>query len=479
MKIKFKDIALILTAIIATVLYPILFLYFNNVGELSFSNVFAPIIFSLLGAVLVFSLDLLLTKSTWFACIDTVILILLFFNYAIIEQAVQFAFPSLRYWHIVPILIFVFLHIFYLYRRLSQEIAQSVCGVIALVFCALILVNAIMAVPVILEKVQSNNGLSSIQQGEISNAINNEGANQYPNIYYILMDEYSSVNFMKQYYKYDNKPFVNELEKKGFTVSLDSFNDSCYTGTVMANIHQLDYIANDEMPEDKKYTIREQSKIYSMLSNAGYFTRSIAPSGHPIPADEVIVNAMSYTDIEFVRYLWGPTAAYPFTIDTAYNGGDVQVNALYAVPAISGNKPVFTNAHILLPHEPFYFAADGAKVPPSNSKNYDDKDFYLGQYIYTTKLVTKVIDEILSKDPNCIIVLQSDHSSRFQYWLDKGELLKKYNVRYEDMKACFNAVYYQGEPIHEIEGQSGMNTWRIVLQKLLGIDLPLKEIPYD
>ena len=128
----------------------------------------------------------------------------------------------------------------------------------------------------------------------------------------------------------------------------------------------------------------------------------------------------------------------------------------------------------MCPHELFVFDQNGNEISPKDSSNYEDKRFYLDQFIYTTKKLEDILTNIISKEPECIIILQSDHSSRFQF---DQELWKRYGVQEHDVKNILNAVYYQGETFEEFYGKGGVNTMRIVLSELLNVDLPLVEEP--
>src|SRR4029077_9112082 len=95
---------------------------------------------------------------------------------------------------------------------------------------------------------------------------------------------------------------------------------------------------------------------------------------------------------------------------------------------LDDGKPMFVFAHVLCPHVPFAFNADGSPLELDSSKsvvvNHDrlsdvgdaNRDAlvaaYRGQIQFVNRNVERVVDEILRharKPP--IIVLQSDHGS--------------------------------------------------------------------
>ena len=106
--------------------------------------------------------------------------------------------------------------------------------------------------------------------------------------------------------------------------------------------------------------------------------------------------------------------------------------------------PKFVYAHIICPHSPYVFGPNGEHVDPDSSY----QDSYLGQYIYITKEIDKVIEEILKKsttDP--IIIVQSDHGPKLvPEW---NKILNAYHLPGDGNKLLNNDV-------------SPINTFRII-----------------
>ena len=105
-------------------------------------------------------------------------------------------------------------------------------------------------------------------------------------------------------------------------------------------------------------------------------------------------------------------------------------------------------------------------------------DAYLGQLKYTNKLILPLVQTIIKNDPESCIILMSDHGYR-----RVGYLVETYGNEAADMakesyytRNILNAVYLLGEPI-DIEGYSGINTMRIILDRLFDLNLGLIEEP--
>lgn len=75
--------------------------------------------------------------------------------------------------------------------------------------------------------------------------------------------------------------------------------------------------------------------------------------------------------------------------------------------------PIFVHAHVLLPHYPFIFSSDGSINPYQTQMTRDEFDsLYLSQLMYTDSLVLELVEKLLAKEPQPIILIQSDHGDR-------------------------------------------------------------------
>ena len=122
---------------------------------------------------------------------------------------------------------------------------------------------------------------------------------------------------------------------------------------------------------------------------------------------------------------------------------------------ITPNSATFNIVYVCAPHQPFLFDENGKSVQATNYNNWNDPRYYLGQYVYVMNEISQLADIIVRNDPDSVIIIASDHGPRF-----------KEGMPYEDKLSVLNAVYYRGEDISEIEGKSGVNTLRTILDKL-------------
>ena len=123
--------------------------------------------------------------------------------------------------------------------------------------------------------------------------------------------------------------------------------------------------------------------------------------------------------------------------------------------------PVFTIIYVKCPHVAFLFDKEGNEVPREHRYDYDDNNYYLDQLFFTTTHLQNMCKTIIEADSESIIVLQSDHGVRHVS-----------NVTMLDQCNILNAVYFKGNPIDEILGKNGLNTWITVLRKQFNLEIP-------
>jgi hypothetical protein len=147
---------------------------------------------------------------------------------------------------------------------------------------------------------------------------------------------------------------------------------------------------------------------------------------------------------------------------------------------VSGPKIVYF--HVVVPHPPFVFDADGNAVTPNRPYSIADGEDYPGsadeyrsgyrqQLIFLNKEILQVLDAILAKSPNPpIIVLMGDHgpASMFSSDMENPGCLRERT----------HNLYAVLLPHHQKDGtayasMTPVNTFRVIFNTYFGTDLPL------
>ena len=283
-------------------------------------------------------------------------------------------------------------------------------------------------------------------------------SNHRPDIYYIILDQYVSLDTIKTIYNYDNSHFANNLRKMGFYIATKSKTEFVNTKTSLAAALNM----SAEIVNNKTRYLADHHA--SVTSDLGFTTREDSYYKKLIRENAVVkfLKCNGYKYIHFGPRWYGTRynknadrnfycSGFRFSNELAnlivessiirlvlsnripiFHGGHRE-GVLYAfdelakIPKIKHPKFVF--AHILCPHAPFVFGVNGESVKFKDSSNWINKSIYLGQYIFITKKIEKLVDEIISHSESPpIIVIQSDH----------GITVEGYN---DSSKSIFNAYY--------------------------------------
>lgn len=466
-----------LLTVIVTSIFPAVFLYCRNAGEAGFGEIL-PAIFLFAGlGIILFLLFCIPMHSANKAGVIASVFILILTNYGLIEKVAKHLFPFLKYWHILPILLMLALHMaFFIKRWMPDDLSAEIIKVECMVFLLLTVINAATGIPGAIHYMQAQNEIAQSRMAKQQPIpVQSEGKR---NIYLLLFDEYAGFAQMEKYYGYDNRPLKDFLTENNFSVSYTSHNESNSTRVVLTNLVNLDYVVNADNVAKENETLRKNGRLYDLMREQGYqveilelynFMGGHIPQQEAASGEAVTVNGENLYDI-CIRQ----SAFYPFAhADTAEAIEDILMFADYLSDKESlPEGGTFTLAYFVFPHQPFIVDENGAAIPQSQSSNWEDSRYYLGQYKYATKLILSILDNIIQNDPEAVIILQSDHGARATTHKD---YTKKFPM--EIMTNNFNAVYFGGDKLLDIEGQSSINTVRMVLNQLWGTDYEMLELP--
>jgi hypothetical protein len=475
MKNSIKSICAAIAAVIATCSFAPLFFYFQNYGVAYFHEaVYVLVIYLSVGTVY-FLICLLFMRSFVKSAFAACIFVLVFTNYRFIEAAFAYVFPMIRLWHCAPVLFVILLHINWFIGRRKQPdtVYFKTVFLTALVFSFLILFNFAMTLPQIFENITRDKARESAIA-----AYEGDRTLLRPNIYYFIFDEYSSFETIKKYYDYDNDGFAEFLEERGFTVSRDSFGSWTSTGIIIANLMALEY----KWLEGGTAVYLEawiDNPMFRLMDSLGYTIKGLGASPRSFGLSDEAVRLTSSTieGVDFAKLLLrNSMIGFFVNEEDAYHERAREVletrDYFRSFRPAEGNNFVFS--YIVSPHVPYMFDRHGNMHRDlTMAENNVCPEPYLEQYIFITSLMREIADTIIAADPESIIIFQSDHSSRTLTDPVTGENL----IDYADRRNILNAVYFKGEPLPQIKGQSKVNTMRIILSELTELDFPVLPAP--
>lgn len=316
-----------------------------------------------------------------------------------------------------------------------------------------------------------------------------------PDIYYIILDGYAGYQTLRDYYNYDNHEIKQYLQDKNFYIAEGSHSNYTFTVLSLASSLNLDYLddvakvvgksSNNAVPVVK---MLKSNRLSRFLGDLGYQTIAFE-SGYgatDLTSSDIFINpSMNLT--QFQNQLINLTPLRILLIKSQYNIHRNRIlNIMNQLPDVKNTDgPAFIFAHIIAPHPPFAFGADGEfdyldiEFTLSDGSNLTEiisteeyQDRYRNQVIYLNSLLKETIDEIFSADDRPkIIIIQADHGP--------GSMLDWYSIQNSDFTertSIFNAYYFPDQNYSNLYPDiTPVNTFRIILDQYFGLELETLE----
>lgn len=326
-----------------------------------------------------------------------------------------------------------------------------------------------------------------------------------PDIYYIILDGYARQDVLAEIYHYDNSKFIDELEKMGFYVANQARSNYLHTYLSLPSSLNMRYL--DDLPE--KYgqdptnglvarQLAADSEVVKKLREKGYtiinFASTWDGTNENFNAD-ITYNSDQYfrilgknlildeTNITFLQ-----TTLFSPLINRVW--GDALrarvLTTLQKLPTVSFLKEKkFVMAHIIAPHPPYVFTAEGNPVPGEEFEFADEgverRPKYLGQLTFISNQIVPVIQRIIkNSDTPPIIVLQADHGPASIFG-KREDWLKNYSTEgVWERSSILYAVYFPNRDYRQFyDTITPVNTFRIVFNTYFGANYdPLPDRTY-
>jgi hypothetical protein len=249
-----------------------------------------------------------------------------------------------------------------------------------------------------------------------------------PDIYYIVVDRYGAAETLRERFGFDNTPFIEALEDRGFHVPPDSMANYPKTAHSLGASLNMSYLgfltevagrgSDDWNPV---YDLLSGFRVSRALQAAGYRYVHIGSRWDPTRVDASSdVNEVSSGMSEFAQVLYGttllgPLARYTGVLDESLDPRErerkrilFQFERLAAARDLPG--PTFVFAHLLLPHEPYLFEPDGGEVTEEEEHARTFRQNFIGQVRYANRRLLGLFDRLLDapSGDRPVILLQAD-----------------------------------------------------------------------
>jgi len=479
--------------------YAVLFLYSQNLAEVDLDDVL-PI----LGRVILFVVAALLVAALAFrdAAIAAIVVsagVIAFFGYghvaALLAPWQIDAKPQQAAW-------IAFIGLCFLFAVLADRHRRTATSVLNTVSMALVLVTLAQIVPHDWTRL-AQAAASDTRQASIT------AAAQGPlrDIYYLIFDRYGSDNALKVGYGIEND-LPEWLAEKGFQVAPLSHANYVRTSLSLAGTLNMDYWNELEQQVgryDRDYgplhRLLQDHAVGRFLREQGYRYYHLGSWFEPTRTIKIAdINRFWGTEPEFETALLEITAL-PVLEEAVVGKAEIKgfdlkhrENALFQFRELARLRsepgPKFVMAHILLPHDPYIFDAQGRYVPKQVREAGDiqrrhPKRFFEPQLRYTNSRIRELVEPLLAlpEAERPIIVIQADEGPYPPRYFDPELDWAEASTAELEMKfGILNAMYLPGSeaardplaggsPVYPTI--SPVNTFRLIFSAYFGADLPL------
>ena len=303
-----------------------------------------------------------------------------------------------------------------------------------------------------------------------------------PDIYYIILDAYARDDTLHKEFGLNNEPFLQNLEKLGFYVARCSQSNYAQTRLSLSSSLNMNYL--QELGATFSPGNTSRIGITGLVRNSAV-RQALEALGYTSIAFETGFKGTQWEDADiylspggngpnFNQFLGGLTSFEEMLLSTSVGAalidskltapGNLQsrlnnpnhvhydlirfdLEELRGMPARPGPKLVF--AHLVIPHPPYVFEADGQFV------DYDkpDNPGYRDQVSFLNNALIPILQQIITQSATPpIIVVQADH----------GAILSPPGERMN----ILNAYYLPGVPNSAIAANiSPVNTFRLIFNR--------------
>ncbi len=316
-----------------------------------------------------------------------------------------------------------------------------------------------------------------------------------PDVYYLILDAYSRQDVLLNYMAYDNSTFLQALAKRGFYVATCSQSNYAQTELSLASSLNMAYLKDlglalqpGSLDRTPLRPLLRHSAVRQALERLGYtfiayetgfmFSQFEDADVYLSPRTSGL-GGMSGFEVMLMRTTGGLALvdAYqvlPALLRPNINAPQIQVyqrtrfvlDSLEHLPA-NEPSPKFVFAHIVAPHKPQVFDAQGElALYPEKMDPAAYFQAYTAEVTYLNRRTLAIVDAILAhSDRPAVIILQADHGHDLAGPVQRMEIL--------------NAYYLPGGSQDLYPSISPVNTFRVVFNRYFGGSFePLEDRSY-
>lgn len=328
------------------------------------------------------------------------------------------------------------------------------------------------------------------------------------NVYWIVLDGYPRQDVLRDMFGYDNRPFLKWLESKDFVVvdqSRANFPATIYSIAATLSMNYPVAADGTMTPMAALYPIvRGESQTVARFRSMGYhYVHFASGYDHLTLCEEksdniCIIGSKGLGEFDVALLSSTPlkiwldmvTSADSEGADDPFSWGGVD-DLIDKLPEIRESPtPFFLYAHVIAPHPPMRLRRDCSRRPSApdlQAWNPAEKAAFIEQIECTNSQTIALIERIVSRDKNAIVLVQSDHGSAFrgQFSADSKKAAEWDDEDFRERFAVLNAMRLPQECRSRVTMDATLiETFGIVLSCIEGTEFvrPARRFfvsPYD
>ncbi|MCC5952718.1 MAG: sulfatase-like hydrolase/transferase [Acidimicrobiia bacterium] len=304
-----------------------------------------------------------------------------------------------------------------------------------------------------------------------------------PNVYWFVLDEYTSTAWLERMTGTDNTWFTDALVERGFEVSQTSRSSYLETHLSVTSTLAMEYAYLPDLDQRHPHRLASEAlngdnAVVDTFRANGY-RYAYATDGYSEWArcDKDSSSVICVPPVHPPLALRDPYAAIVRSTPVgSFNHSVVHsdvASVLEGTRAIdTDDGPLFLLAHVMSPHFPFRYDEQCARrdvwLIGGGLTGSERAAAYANDLRCVSQEVIARVDQILADDPDAIIILQGDHGTRlgFSFDITYDEVT---DAQLQEGFATLNAIRLPPECAHlEVEGEPLVNTFRLVFACLSG-----------
>ncbi len=321
---------------------------------------------------------------------------------------------------------------------------------------------------------------------------------QSPDIYYLIVDRYADIRTLDTLYDHDNSGFLDALRDRGFYVAERSRANYTTTGHSLAstlNLRHLTDLSETIGPNSSNakpiYDLIQNNQVVRFLKARGYRYVHLGswwePTSKNFSADENFdaIKRLPWPQVSLNEFEWLlvekalPTRIFETLGSAKRRQQFIRVREKYARLAAleRDGAPQFVFAHMLNPHNPYVFHDDGRYKTLVNENAMARERNYVEQVIYANDQMEILIDQLLKRSPQPIIIIQADEGPYPSNFLSDKKNFDWRQATDDELRQKFriiNAMYFPNGNYQALyPGITPVNTFPVIFNQYFGQEIPL------